>query len=139
MDDPTPTPIEKLPNIGPKSARVLRSVGIGTVGDLERVGCVAAYVRARHVWEGASLNLLWSLAAGMKGVSWTQLGPEEKAALHEEARGPQPSCAGEMFTIQCIPNLSVSEPYTSPQNCFASGISIEPPSASCANQSANVS
>lgn len=60
---------------------MLRSVGIATVGDLERVGCVAAYVRAKHVWKGASRNLLWGMVAGLRGVHWTQLDPAEKAEL----------------------------------------------------------
>ena len=73
--------IEDLVNLGPRSARVLRSVGIETVGDLQAVGCVAAYVRAKHVWEGASRNLLWGRVAGLRGVHWTQLDPAEKAEL----------------------------------------------------------
>ena len=81
MTDDAPTPIERLPNLGPKSARVLRSVGVTTVRELAQIGCVGAYVRARHVWDGASLNLLWSLAAGLRGVPWTDLDPAEKAAL----------------------------------------------------------
>ena len=60
---------------------MLRSVGIETVGDLQAVGCVAAYVRAKHVWEGASHNLLWGMVAGLRGVHWTRLDPAEKAEL----------------------------------------------------------
>lgn len=80
----TDIPIERLLNLGPKSARVLRSVGIATVGDLERLGCVAAYVRAKHVWEGASLNLLWGMVAGLRGENWRRLDPAEKAELVAE-------------------------------------------------------
>lgn len=41
----------------------------------------------------------------------------------------------EIFTIQWIPNLSVSMPKVSPQNCFASSISTFPPSDNLLNHS----
>lgn len=81
MHEDASTPIERLPNLGPKSARVLRSVGVSTVEDLSRIGPVAAYVRARHAWDGATLNLLWALVAGLRGMHWRELESAEKAAL----------------------------------------------------------
>lgn len=79
--DGAPADIGTLPNLGPKSAAALRRAGIGTVAELERVGPVEAFVRTRHVWEGASPNLLWALAAGLRGVAWNRLDPAEKAQL----------------------------------------------------------
>lgn len=84
MREGPPTPIERLPNLGPKSARVLRGVGVDTVEELTRIGPVAAFVRARHAWEGATLNLLWALVAGLRGAHWRELTPREKAELRAQ-------------------------------------------------------
>lgn len=78
-------PIESLRNLGPKSSQWLRDVGIATVADLERLGPVVAYrlVKQRH--QKASLNLLWALAAGLKGKDWRELTEATKEGLRKEA------------------------------------------------------
>ena len=84
MHESRTTPIEQLPNLGAKSARVLRGVGVDTVEELTNIGPVAAYVRARHAWDGATLNLLGALVAGLRGAHWRELAPSEKAELREQ-------------------------------------------------------
>lgn len=54
------TPVSELPNLGPKSAQVLESVGIRTLADLRKLGSVAAYARAKCSGSAVSLNLLWA-------------------------------------------------------------------------------
>ncbi len=78
---PDTADISLLPNLGEKSARVLRSVGIRTVRDLRGVGPVEAYLRARIIGERPSLVLLWAMVAGLRGEHWTSLSTEEKEAL----------------------------------------------------------
>ena len=77
-------PIEALLNLGPKSGQWLHDAGITTIAELECLGPVAAYrlVKQRH--PKASLNLLWALAAGLKGQDWRQLSDASKQQLRKE-------------------------------------------------------
>lgn len=86
MSLPDDADVSLLPNLGEKSARVLRSVGVRTVGDLRTLGPIDAYLRARIMHERTSINLLWALVAGLRGESWTRLDPAEKEALRSELR-----------------------------------------------------
>ncbi len=66
---------------------MLAEVGIRTVDELREIGAVKAYARVREIHtRGASLNLLWSLAAGLDGRRWNEISPEEKAVLTDELR-----------------------------------------------------
>lgn len=76
-------PIENLANLGPASAAWLREVGIGTIGQLQRCGPVVAYQLVKRRQGKASLNLLWALAAGLKGLDWRQLAEADKQRLRE--------------------------------------------------------
>lgn len=71
--------ISSLP-LGPISSRMLRSVGITTMGDLREAGAVEAFVRYRIVGEQPSLNLLWALVAGLRGAHWASLGWMKRSA-----------------------------------------------------------
>jgi len=80
-------PVTMLRNLGPKSAMMLAEVGIHTIGELRSIGAVKAYVRVRAVRSrGASVNLLWSMAAGLDGRGWQEVSAEEKASLVTEVR-----------------------------------------------------
>ncbi len=66
---------------------MLAEAGIRTVDELREIGAVKAYARVREIHtRGASLNLLWSLAAGLDGRGWNEISPEEKAVLTDELR-----------------------------------------------------
>lgn len=78
------TPIESLVNLGRKSGQWLRDAGITTIAELERLGPVAAYRIVKHRQTKASLNLLWALAAGLKGQDWRQLSDASKQQLRKE-------------------------------------------------------
>lgn len=78
-------PIESLLNLGPKSGQWLRDAGINTIADLERLGPVVAYRLVKQHQPKASLNLLWALAAGLKGKDWRELTEETKRRLRKEA------------------------------------------------------
>lgn len=73
--------IATLKNLGPKSADWLRESGIATVGDLRRLGPVVAYLLVKGRRPGASLNLLWALAAGLDGRDWRELSESAKSRL----------------------------------------------------------
>lgn len=77
-------PIDNLRNLGPTSAAWLREVGIGTVDQLQKFGAVAAFRRVKQQFPGASLNLLWALAAGLDDKDWRKLSEEEKERLRQE-------------------------------------------------------
>jgi DNA transformation protein len=66
---------------------MLAEVGIHTVGELRAIGAVKAYVRVKAVRSrGASVNLLWSMAAGLDGRGWQEVSAAEKESLLAEVR-----------------------------------------------------
>lgn len=82
MRDKSQAPLSELKNFGPKSADWLRQVGIETLGDLEALGAVEAYLRVRHRFpKRVSLHLLYALQATLLNMRWNELPPDIKAAL----------------------------------------------------------
>ena len=80
-------PVTMLRNLGPKSAMMLAEVGIRTIGELRAIGAAKAYVRVRAIRSrGASVNLLWSMAAGLDGRGWQDVSMAEKASLLAEVK-----------------------------------------------------
>ena len=80
-------PVTMLRNLGPKSAVMLAEAGIRTIGELRAIGAPKAYVRVRAIrTRGASVNLLWSMAAGLDGRGWQEVSAEEKELLLAEVR-----------------------------------------------------
>ena len=77
--------IESLRNLGPKSSQWLRDAGINTIADLEQLGSVAAYRLVKERQPKVSLNLLWAIAAGLKGKDWRELPEATKQRLRKEA------------------------------------------------------
>jgi DNA transformation protein len=76
--------IADLPNIGPTSADWLRAAGVETIGDLEAAGPVAAFLAVRAAGHAPSLNLLWALAAGLRGEHWARLPEAIRDGLRRE-------------------------------------------------------
>ena len=77
--------IESLRNLGPKSGQWLREAGITTIAELERLGPVIAFRLVKQHQPKASLNLLWAMAAGLKGKDWRELTEATKKRLRKEA------------------------------------------------------
>lgn len=86
MEVDSGAPIDSLLNLGPKSGQWLREAGITTIAELERLGPVVAYRLVKQRQPKASLNLLWALAAGLKGKVWRQLTETTKKRLRKEAK-----------------------------------------------------
>jgi len=76
--------IESLLNLGPQSGKWLREVGITTIAELERLGPVVAFRLVKQRQPKASLNLLWAMAAGLKGKDWRELTETTKKRLRKE-------------------------------------------------------
>jgi len=76
-----PTSIDRLRNIGPKSAAWLEECGIPFVEDLREVGAVLAFRMVSQSQCGVSINLLWALAAGLQNRDWRDLTNSEKQQL----------------------------------------------------------
>ncbi len=76
--------IESLRNIGPRSAQWLRDAGIHTVERLRQFGPMVAYQMVKSRRPQVSMNLLWSLAAGLSGRDWRDLSDVERHALRDE-------------------------------------------------------
>ena len=72
-------PIESMPSLGPKSGEWLREAGITTIANLERLGPVAAYRLVKQRQPKTSLNLLWAMAAGLKGKDCRKLSGATKS------------------------------------------------------------
>ncbi len=79
------TPIERLRNLGPASARMLAPLGIATRADLVRVGPVLAFRALRDARPGTSLNLLYAMHGALAGERWDRLAPDVRAALRADA------------------------------------------------------
>lgn len=70
-----------LPNLGPKSQAMLAAAGISTMSELQRIGSVEAYVRAKAAGGNVSLNLLWALEGALCGQSWQAIARERRTDL----------------------------------------------------------
>ena len=73
--------VSLMPNLGEKSARMLRGIGIHTVGDLRAAGPIEAFRRLRWIGERPSLVLLWAMVAGLRNEHWQRVGTDEKQTL----------------------------------------------------------
>lgn len=81
------TPVSKLKNIGPETARWLNDIGIETRADLERVGAVDAW-RQLKIARPRQLTVvgLYALVGALRDEHWNALPAELKARLREAAR-----------------------------------------------------
>ncbi|HEY8383750.1 MAG TPA: TfoX/Sxy family DNA transformation protein [Microvirga sp.] len=83
MDD---APVGTLPGIGPVTQDWLDEAGIGTLGDLRRLGSVEVYRRLKfQMPRRVNLNALYALEAALRGCHWLALPSDVKDALRREA------------------------------------------------------
>lgn len=80
-DERNADPLARLPNLGPRSSRMLARAGIHTLGQLQDLGSVAAYLRVRQIDGKASLNLLWALEGALAGMSWREVARARRTSL----------------------------------------------------------
>lgn len=77
-------PVAFLKNLGPTSRSWLDEINIRTIDDLRRTGSVVAYRLVKDRQPAASLNLLWALAAALRGIDWRELSAIDKDDLRTE-------------------------------------------------------
>ncbi len=77
----SPVPLDKLPNLGPRSVAALAVAGITGLDGLRELGAVRAYVRTRALCPGVSLNLLWALEGALTGRPWQEVAVADRASL----------------------------------------------------------
>lgn len=77
-------PLDEIPNLGSKSIGILNSVGIRSRDEFEHLGSVVAFLAGRQSGQSATLNLLWSIAAGLEHRGWRELTGAEKHRLFHE-------------------------------------------------------
>ena len=75
------TPLNGLPNLGPKSRQMLAKAGVLTLKQLTALGSVPAYVKVKRSGAPASLNLLWALEGALTGLSWQVVAREHRTRL----------------------------------------------------------
>ncbi|EXI66863.1 MAG: Regulator of competence-specific genes [Candidatus Accumulibacter adjunctus] len=78
---PKQNSIAGLPNLGPKSQRVMAGAGVTSVAQLRKLGAVAAYVMAKRSGTNVSLNLLWALEGALTGVHWQEVARVHRTSL----------------------------------------------------------
>lgn len=77
--------VQKLRNIGPKSAAWLRQVGLHTEEDIAAVGTVEAFMRIKRAGFKPTLNLLYSLEGALLGCHWQEVPESRRTQLVAEA------------------------------------------------------
>ena len=92
-----PGSLDRLTNLGPKSAQFLHNAGITSQEQLERLGSVRAYSMVKQIEPSASLNLLWALEGAISGLHWCEVAKEHRTSLllaletHEHRRQGEPN------------------------------------------------
>lgn len=78
---PKPGQLQDLPNLGPRSIESLAAAGITSLGELQELGAVRAFVRVRACTRGVSLTLLWALEGALSGRRWQDVAETDRAGL----------------------------------------------------------
>jgi DNA transformation protein and related proteins len=73
--------ISDLPNLGPKSQKMLERAGLVSFDQLRALGSVAAFVRVKRAGGKPSLNLLWALEGALSGLEWQVVAREHRISL----------------------------------------------------------
>ncbi|MFO1321112.1 MAG: TfoX/Sxy family protein [Burkholderiales bacterium] len=81
--------IEKLRNIGPRSAKWLIAVGINTKKDLEELGAVNAFRLMRNHGYNVTPVMLYALQGALMDVNWNRLPGKMKDDLRARARADE--------------------------------------------------
>jgi DNA transformation protein and related proteins len=76
-----PKTMEKIRNVGPKSAAWLKQVGVKSTADVRAIGAFNTFLKVRKAGFKASLNLIYALAGAELDCDWRELAPERKQEL----------------------------------------------------------
>jgi DNA transformation protein len=80
--------LESLPNLGAVAVRLLRSIGIDTPEELQRVGSIEAALRIRSAGDDDTVcrSRLSALEGAIRGVRWHAIPKGERERLWSEYR-----------------------------------------------------
>ncbi len=76
-----PKTISDLKGLGPKSQEMLARAGITSIAELQAIGSIPAYVRAKQANTNVSLNLLWALESALTGEPWQKVARLHRTSL----------------------------------------------------------
>lgn len=85
------TLLRGLTNIGPTIADRLETVGVRTLGDLERIGPARVFRRLQQAYADRTIPVcyyLYSLQGALDGKHWNDIGAATKQRLLAEAGMP---------------------------------------------------
>lgn len=107
-----------LRNIGPKSAALLRQVGLHSREDLREAGPVEAFLRVRRAGFKPTLNLLYSLEGALQDCHWQALprgrretlAAEVERASQEAVDPADPKVAGPVRTTVLVADTLPAAP-----------------------------
>lgn len=85
--------LERMRNLGPRSAAWLREAGIADADDLRRIGAASAYLRVKQARpREVTRTFLWALAGALLDCPYTRLPTQIKEGLVAQVRGlPTPA------------------------------------------------
>lgn len=75
--------LERLPNIGPELARLLRQVEVRDSEELRELGAELVFLRMKAQDPTACFHKLTALEGAVQGKKKSQIDPERKAQLRE--------------------------------------------------------
>lgn len=80
--------LANMPNLGKKSAQMLRDAGIHTVKELNDPGAVEAYLKIKRQGITVSLNMLYAIEGALKNTHWNKLdrATREELLMEVDAR-----------------------------------------------------
>ena len=76
--------VTELPNLGPKSAKMLAAANITSEQQIRELGPVLTYLAVKQAGQKPALNLLWAIAAGLQNRHWADLSAAEKDQLQDQ-------------------------------------------------------
>lgn len=85
------TPLRGLTHIGPTIAERLETIGVRTVGDLERLGPAKVFRRLQQADADQTIPVcyyLYALQGALESKHWNRIGAASKRRLLAEARQP---------------------------------------------------
>lgn len=77
--------ISQMRNLGPKTERMLKEIGVANERDLRAIGAVEAFRRLKFADVAVSLNALYAMEAALRDIDWRTLTADEKAELQRRA------------------------------------------------------
>ena len=81
-----PKPPTKFRNLGPKSTVWVQEAGVTSIEDLQGIGAVEAYRRAKTMRMGVTVVMLYALQGAILNCHWNDLPPGMKEELKNAAQ-----------------------------------------------------